>query len=108
MSLITVNTSLGVWIYIIHRLPFYIRASLKVIPQKGNDADNIVLFHDTSVYVIAAGGSGGGLSSQPSFDSAEKNAAIFSRPTTRWRKSKAHKITNELINHICCVFLIQL
>ncbi len=61
MSLITVNTSLGVWIYIIHRLPFYIQASLKVIPQKGNDADNIVLLHDTSVYVVAAGRSGGGV-----------------------------------------------
>lgn len=35
------------------------------MPQKGDDADNIVLFNDTLLYLVAAGANGSGLSSQP-------------------------------------------
>lgn len=60
MSLITVNTSFPGCLnsHYIHRLPFYMWVHLKVIIQKGNDTDNIVLFRDISVYVVAVGGSG--------------------------------------------------
>lgn len=35
------------------------------MPQKGDDADNIVLFNDTLLYLVAAGANSSGSSSQP-------------------------------------------
>lgn len=77
MILIAVNTSIAESLNLWYSQPtIYILANLKVIPQKGNDADNNILFHDT-VYVVAAGGSGGGLLG---FDSAEKLLPCFPDP----------------------------
>lgn len=37
-------------------IPPHIQTCLEIIFQKGTDANDMMLFHDTSVYAIAAGG----------------------------------------------------